>query len=143
MTLFQMTANNFTIDPPGLAIDEWHKAMINIHACFTIITRDQKTFFEEEVCIVELWNALQFWINAKPKLPIFIYESMDFEEENILRFQCLDSKTWGIYSPWQQTQDPINIPLEDLTAEVSKFLQETQDNIKRELDVELRTLKPI
>lgn len=141
MTAIRFSAQNVTVDPNGLIIDQWHKALVNIHADIRIEPKDGQTFFEENLCVVELLWTLRNWLRNDPLNENYFYESMDFEEREILVFTALNSYTWQISSCWQQLSHPLQLSPAQLQRAVSDFLQSTEALVDRSSTITLIDFK--
>ncbi|KAI9131311.1 hypothetical protein [Acaryochloris sp. CCMEE 5410] len=139
--MIELSASDFSISPPQIAIREWWQALINIEATFCITIGKIQMIQEPHFCVVELVNALRCWEASSNYLSDFEYESMNEEETELLWFQLTSEDRWLVGSAWQQTECPDPVSTQALKTAIHIFNKSVEQSVANDLGVYLMDFK--
>lgn len=135
--MIELSAYDFSIDPPQTAIREWWQILINIEATFCITVGKVQIIQEPHYCVVELVNALRRWEASSTYLSDFEYESMNEEETELLWFRLASEDRWLVGSAWQQTECPDLVSTQALKTAIQIFKKSVEQSVANDLGVNL------
>ena len=135
--MIELSAFDFSINPPQIAIREWWQALINIEATFCITIGKVQIMQEPYFCVVELVNALRRWEASSNYLSDFEYESMNEEENELLWFRLVSENHWFVGSAWQQTECPDPVSTQALKTAILVFNRSVEQSVTNDLGVNL------
>lgn len=130
--------SSLRIEPAGMKISDEARALTNIEADLRIHVAGRMFFDEAMICVVELADALNYWVSSVDYHSIdFRYESMDDDEPNILCLSVNGNET-KIYSAWQEFDVAEPIDTNTMIAELERFVDQVIARCRNELGVEVR-----
>lgn len=135
--MIELSASDFSIDPPQIAIQYWGQALTNIEATFCLSVGKVQIIQEPHYCIVELVNALRRWEASSNYLSDFEYESMNEEETELLWFRLTSENRWLVGSAWQQTECPDSVSTPAIKTAIQIFNKSVEQSVANDLGVNL------
>lgn len=118
---------NWRID--GTLQNRWD-ALLRVVADVRIWVSGEIWYEEEEFCVVELGRALAGWLEASPEnRGDFVYESMESDEPELIRFSRSGADSWKVSSPFQMYSELRCFTSSTIQEAAIGFLSQLRDNL--------------
>jgi|GEM_PF-1827441 len=137
MSAIAFTVSNIHIDPPGLKIVDAWQVLVNIDGAVEL-SIDGTVVFAEEINFPELWYKLNRW-KRDGYAGDFSFDSMDFEETGIVRFERRDDG-FVFSSCFPKASSKAVLDGAAVDAFVSAFDDFCTETLTRELGLDLKAL---
>ena len=111
---------------------EGAKTVAEVEGKLAIFINNRLFFCENHILLLELAIFLNKWLkNINRDLIIeFYYESMNYEDQPILKFYNLKHNKWHLYSVWQEFSYTETINLIELKRAVEKYVFDLKRDLK-------------
>lgn len=112
---------------------EGAKTVAEVEGKLAIFINNRLFLCENHILLLELAIFFSNWLeNIERGIIIdFYYESMDYEDRSILKFNNLKHNKWYLYSVWQEFSYTETINLKELKRAVEKYVFD----LKRDLEI--------